>query len=151
MKLRNSLTPPEVIQVNQRTPSDCMVACLQMVTGHQYENLVSLIEHYNDRVPCTPQTSVKILRSLGFNHARRVLDFFISDVVILSVPSLNLEGKTHAVVWDGRIQKLFDPNFEKPGKKFYYPFDIPPGWGYGVLVHRHPEDEDGISIKIGKY
>jgi len=118
--------------VRQRTPHQCMIACIVMATHKPYRQVLTVgIETggYVEGRGCLSEQ--KILTALGLRFEfERGRPSFSSDYIclrrsyhlsadafrdqawgrraIFTVPSLNNPGGHHAVYWDG--QKLLDPN-----------------------------------------
>lgn len=124
------------VLIQQRTPSDCGVCCLAMVTGRPYEDVLAAIGDAFDPVRGLGDEG-RALDRLGFSNAfldgYPVGDFtrlhrgyavspeFFRDMAwgrraLLSVPSLNKEGGWHMVYFDGR--ELFDPSTRTTYQRF---------------------------------
>jgi hypothetical protein len=113
--------------IQQRTSSDCVLACIAMAAGAESWDQV-----------WTQADADKVVESKGvspFDYsdwgARAGLKFDYCSIydtmsqkivkyllkgqrAILSVESLNIDGGSHAVFWDGN--RLWDPNEGVPGK-----------------------------------
>lgn len=117
--------------VPQRTPSDCGICCLAMLTGVPYETVVERVGDAFD-----PERGMRYeqraLERLGFSskyengvpvgdfvHMHRMWafapEFFRSYMfgrrALVTVPSLNFEGKWHMVYWSHG--KVHDPSVGK--------------------------------------
>jgi len=122
---------PSLIQ--QRTPHDCAICCMAMLTGRTYEDVMTIAGSDFD-----PERGMRnehaMLDRLGFKytfenghavgdmvamHRAYALspDFFRGFAwgrrALLSVPSLNYPGQWHMVFYDGHT--LFDPS---PGRTY---------------------------------
>jgi len=125
--------------IQQRTPSDCAICCMAMLTGRSYEDVLAAVGDAFD-----PEKGMryeqKALQRLGFSHAYRngkpigdiscqhrgyqvspeyFLDFTWGRRALITVPSLNIADRHHMVYWDGN--SLFDPN--PPPKRTYERWD----------------------------
>jgi hypothetical protein len=123
--------------VQQRNDHDCVIACLAMWTGHDYDDVASRLVRVNDGV-CLWE-AVKYLRSVG-QPARRSIWWFHTHRAILDLPSLNFVGGMHAVYWDG--ERLFDPNEKRPGRLVWTRelLTAKPSWG-GTVTETPIDDE----------
>ena len=129
------------ILVKQRTPHDCAICCMAMVTGRIYQEVIDIVGDAFD-----PEKGIRrdqeALKRLGFNYTfengEAVGDivcthrgFYISPEfyrsmawgrrALMSVPSLNYEGSLHMVYFDGI--NIFDPS---PGKTYTQFRDLRP-------------------------
>lgn len=118
--------------VQQRTPYDCSVCCMAMLTDRSYEEALTSI---GDAFHPTEgmRREQKALERLGFSHTFSGGEA-IGDVVcrhrgplapeffrqfawgrraLMTVPSLNYAGKWHMIFWDG--VRVWDPS---PGKAY---------------------------------
>lgn len=125
--------------IQQRTPHDCALACMAMLSGKTWEAaneiIGDLIEYEGDRRGMRDEHEA--LRRLGFDgrleNGRpagnvRVMhrgfyispEFFLSMAwgrrALIAVPSLNRLGGWHMVYYDG--QQLFDPSTKLRYQKF---------------------------------
>ena len=123
--------------VIQRSDHDCVVACLAMWTGIDYDRIAAEVPRVGGGV-CL-WDAVKYLRANGYT-ARRSVWWFHSHKAILDLPSLNHVGGMHAVYWDG--DELFDPNQGRPGKLVWTRalLEAKPHWG-GTVTETPIEDE----------
>lgn len=122
--------------VRQREKSDCVIACLAMLTSRDYDDVKSAVgDLYTPDVGVRPE--YEALKRLGFVEEMDLPkiegDFkcyhcpypisaiFFRQLLwgrkcLLSVPSLNIEGQWHMVYYDGRT--VFDPSPKKTYEKF---------------------------------
>ncbi len=122
--------------VKQRTPHDCAVACMAMLTGRTYDSVMAAIGDAFDPEKGMAREETALKR-LGFDNSyasgepagnfvclRR--DWCISTKffrrlawarrALMSVPSLNFEGGWHMVYFDGR--EVYDPSNMKTYSRF---------------------------------
>lgn len=117
--------------IQQRTPHDCALACMAMLTGKTWEETNAIVGHLVDyegdrRGMKDEQEALELLgftndyeagECIGtFVHAHR--GFYISPEyfrsmawgrrALMSVPSLNNPGGWHMIYWDG--SRIFDPS-----------------------------------------
>jgi hypothetical protein len=117
--------------VQQRTPHDCAICCMAMLTGRAYEDVLATVGDAFD-----PEKGMghegQALERLGFDHTFAngvpVGDFtcchrgyavspeFFRDFAwgrraLMNVPSLNRPGGWHMIYWDGA--KVWDPSILK--------------------------------------
>ncbi len=123
--------------VQQRNDSDCVIACLAMWTGRDYDEVAASVVRLNGGV-CLWE-AVTYLRSVG-QQARRSIWWFHTHRAILDLPSVNFVGGMHAVYWDG--EQIFDPNQGRPGRLVWTRelLTARPNWG-GTVTETLLEDE----------
>lgn len=117
--------------IRQRTPHDCAIACMAMLTGRSWEDTSALVGHLVDYEGERRgmRREDEALKLLGFDdrwengepvgsvsHLHR--GFYISPEyfrsiawgrrALMAVPSLNIPGGWHMIYWDGT--KVFDPS-----------------------------------------
>lgn len=106
--------------VTQRTPSDCSICCLAMVSGATYEE--AIVAAGDDYDPEKGMWSVQAaLCRLGrhrddFREIRRGFEIspeYFREIAwgrraFLSVPSLNIENGWHHIYYDG--MNIYDPS-----------------------------------------
>jgi hypothetical protein len=103
-------------QVQQRGDGDCGVACFAMFTGESYERCRELL-----RFKANAGTSeAQMIGALAYHFDVRVsrTDGWADAVPgILTVPSLNMPGRLHFVVWTG--SEVLDPQQGMAGQRAY--------------------------------
>ena len=122
--------------IKQRTPHDCVICSLAMLTGRSYEDVVAAIGDVFD-----PERGVryeqKALERLGFScrfeNGEPAGDFvslhrayafspqFFRSLAwgrraLVSVPSLNYPDGSHMIYWDGIA--VLDPSDKKTYQRF---------------------------------
>ena len=115
--------------VQQPTPHSCVHACLSMITGIPIE---SLIDRFGDHgLSMDEEVTVLVENKLWpyRNTECGPHPFPLEGVYLVTVPSLNLEGKLHRVVVDARTEgyTVFDPNTGRDGRKAYSSDDVMTG------------------------
>jgi hypothetical protein len=99
--------------VQQRSPDDCMICALAMLTGRTYEEVVAAAVAQNPAFPVHGPMSHSILRSVAHGWGFMLLSgiyMLWGSPGIVGVLSPDIPGTGHAVFWDG--EKIIDP---KPG------------------------------------
>lgn len=99
--------------VYQRSPDDCMICALAMLTGRTYEEVVAAALAHDPAFPVQGPLSHSILRSVAHGWGFMLLSgiyMLWSSPGIVGVLSPTIPGTGHAVFWDG--EKIIDP---KPG------------------------------------
>ena len=112
--------------IQQRTPSDCALACIAMAAGASSWDDVWTQEDA-DKIAgkgISPFDYSEWGKRIGLRFdycniyagmSQDIVRFLLrGQAAILSVNSLNIDGGSHAVYWDG--QRLWDPNEGVPGK-----------------------------------
>lgn len=110
--------------VRQKRKYDCVLACLAMATGKEYDLMFS--GDFTQEVEDAHGTGKKGLHDKAFELAGLVRDIDFKSVycgnvarahvesmlwrrrAMIQVPSLNYKGASHYVYWDG--EQLFDPS-----------------------------------------
>jgi hypothetical protein len=111
----------EVNFVQQRYDWDCVIACLAMWTDRSYEQVYHDIanmyptEKFVDRGIDGSQTDA-LMAKYGMLRAI-TMEAWSGTRGILSFPSLNIPGGSHAIFYDGR--NIHDPQKGREGKKWY--------------------------------
>lgn len=109
--------------VKQRTEFDCVLACLCMATGKDYDTLwtpefCDAVEAHRGTVGGLHEQAVKLsglvagedfetVYCIGM-RPEAVMKFIWGRHAMLQVPSLNHEDKMHYVYWDG--ERILDPS-----------------------------------------
>lgn len=124
--------------IKQRTPSDCAICCMAMLTGRPYEDVMQVVGDAFDPERGMRQEQ-KALQRLGFvyrfdngrltddstmacrHRAFEIAPEFFRGLAwgrraLLSVPSLNIPGGWHMVYYDGR--EVLDPSTRKTYSAF---------------------------------
>jgi hypothetical protein len=118
----------EIKLVQQRRDDDCVIACLAMVTGLSYEQILVDFELRDLHLPFREDAILpalvryNIFPSLvvaigGLSHIPT------STVSYVSGPSLNVLGGMHAFIItcdEAGAFKIFDPSFRKVNKKVVF-------------------------------
>ena len=109
--------------VQQTLPNNCVSACIAMVTGFDIEKVTA--EFHQEYCDNTAITEYTYLQNIGYEC--KLLDALFRQpkegfIYIAIVPSLNIQGGSHAVVIqysedDGFI--IHDPNKGREGKLYY--------------------------------
>ena len=100
----------------QRTPYDCGVACVAMISDIPYEKIKE--QHGKEGMRC--EELDEILAWCGIKFERQMYNHLApEEVYIVVVPSLNVQGGTHYIVIDTREESLqeadgYDPDKELP-------------------------------------
>lgn len=91
--------------IEQRGKSDCVICCVAMAVGRTYDE-VSALTNMGD-FGLSHSAEFWLLRRFGWTPIR-LFGFRPMYPSIVTVASLNLPGRLHAVWWDG--DRLFDPS-----------------------------------------
>lgn len=110
--------------VQQKFDADCVVACLAMFLGVEYEEIATHCKGYEIvKFGVSDSVSKRICGMFKIEieplHPT-VMDW--AEPAILTVPSLNqvVDGQTngtHAIYWDGK--RVYDPQKGRKGRKTY--------------------------------
>lgn len=124
--------------VNQSEDFDCVVASLAMYAQIEYSTAFILCMEEGWRPDAAPGgigvpwiVLRKVLIRQGFRPIRT--HQWTDHCGILTVPSLNDRGGTHAVYTEG--YRILDPQSGRPGKRWYGP-DEKPSWCQFVMDAR---------------
>ncbi len=107
----------------QPTSTSCVSTCLAMILGEPAENVID--EFHGRYVNDFDVPEGKLLEERGYDvkyHLTCERYFESGRVYCLGVPSLNIVGGMHAVVFDYRDPDnmiLLDPNEGYPDRKYY--------------------------------
>lgn len=106
----------EITQVTQSLPTSCVSACLAMALGLPQEQVIS---EFHDDYFQGKTTLGKYLTSkgisftpIGFEETFYPEDEDEEHVYFLTVPSLNIEGGLHEIIWhwwEGGGNQIYDP------------------------------------------
>lgn len=114
-------------KVSQTKDYDCIVACLAMFTGEEYEIIYSMLQmagwKEDAKLGVNDNLIYKILKDFGYQPVRSFQVHPIPSIVI--VPSLNKRAGLHAVFFDGD-STVYDPMYGMKFKNTYDP-DYPLG------------------------
>lgn len=98
--------PRQIEFIQQRTKSDCGVACIAMLAGLMYEIVYSLIGR--PRGGAYPDDVLETLEELGF-ESREVAKLPKRGAALVAIHWKNEELSGHFVVWDARRRQFLDP------------------------------------------
>lgn len=122
----------------QPTGDTCTSACLAMLLGTSVDKVVS--EFHSDWRNRKSTPSDYLLENgisfvLNHNPYNNTLEW--GGLFLITVPSLNLDGRLHHILADlrGDLEVILDPNKGREGKRYYT------GWS------REPEDKLGVQLK----
>ena len=106
--------------VNQRKSFDCVVACLSMFTGEDYEIIYGMLKRLGWRddleIGVSDRLIVALLKEFGERPVRSFQLHPVPSLVV--VPSVNKRHTFHCVFYDGD-ETVFDPMYGKKFKNFY--------------------------------
>jgi hypothetical protein len=124
--------------VKQRSEFDCVLACLCMATGKEYNELwtqefAELVEAHRGTAGSLHEQAVKLsglvagedfetIYCIGI-RPEAVLKLLWGRHAMLQVPSLNHEGKMHYIYWDG--ERILDPSNKQT---YQYAETVIPYW-----------------------
>lgn len=96
--------------INQRYRHDCSIACIAMFVGKSYDDIKDKYfptRDFNFRTILNIEFEA-IMYDMGIQIKEdEGFDSMVDSIVILA--SLNDIGKYHAVYWDSKDQKVYDP------------------------------------------
>lgn len=98
--------PRQIEFVQQKTKSDCGVACVAMLAGLMYESVHSLIGR--PRGGAYPDDILETLEELGFEY-REVPKLPKRGMALVAIHWKGEELSGHFVVWDSRRGQFLDP------------------------------------------
>jgi hypothetical protein len=105
--------------IKQKAKWDCSLASIAMMTGRTYEEVFQKFKKFfpkHKRNGLTDEEIFKILKSYKVKP-KIICAVILSVPGIMYLPSKNDKGGSHAVFFDG--EKILDPNYRVPGKKYY--------------------------------
>ncbi|MCK5601938.1 hypothetical protein KAR91_08720 [Candidatus Pacearchaeota archaeon] len=121
--------------VNQHDDKSCGAACMAMLTGEPYKDILNDASDYFLMSEC-----LKKLRDCGFDAFVVIgTGYFAEDTILMAVPSLNVSGGMHWVVFDKGI--VYDPQKGREGRQSYASKLSPLGVGELVVVRTKYADE----------
>jgi hypothetical protein len=118
--------------INQKTNDQCVIASVAMATGLDYDYVLNVASISGAYTSSSGTHASSILNHLDvcyknvYDHNHRISNSFWREMLfgrraILSVKSVNNEGGTHSIFWDGF--KILDPQngntFDDIEKKFF--------------------------------
>ena len=110
--------------VQQPTHNTCTSACLSMITGIPVADVIS--DFHNDWVDGQKTNPSKFLLKHGFEHSQEKFvwnnNIYGGHVYLLTVPSLNIVGGMHHIIFDANQEigkRVFDPIKGRPDKTYY--------------------------------
>lgn len=114
-------------KVVQKSNYDCIVACLAMFTGEDYEIIYNILQRNgwkrDAKLGVNDNLIYKLLKEFGHQPVRSFHIHPVPSIVI--VPSLNVRAGLHAVFFDGE-DRVLDPMYGMKYKNTYDP-DYPIG------------------------
>lgn len=118
--------PEKITHQMQPTGNSCSSACLAMILDLPAQEIINDFhqDYFDGKTrPFNYLSKVREISNIRRCYSDEWLDGDSWGVFLAVVPSLNLEGITHSVVFDCRDYLIvLDPNKGKPNKK-YYTFD----------------------------
>lgn len=121
--------------VNQHDDLSCGAACVAMLTGADYNSLVEDDNDYTLMSEC-----LKALQAHGHDAFVVVgTGYFAEDTMLMAVPSLNIAGGMHWVVYSNG--EVFDPQDGREGRCSYARKLSPMGVGELIIVKTKYADE----------
>lgn len=121
--------------VTQEDDDGCVHACIAMVTGQSYKDVRAV-----DRHELSMFRVISILSYFGYigePQTYPVLPLTSATVALVTVPSLNIPGGNHQVVWVADDLKVFDPNEMRAGRKWYTTQTMK-SWSEVIIVKENP-------------
>ena len=124
-KFKRDIVEPKSNQLITQGTWECAAASLSMLINIPFKDVkdcLTSLGWQNDEEglgidSMTVATKILINKTLTSSFE----NFY--DPSILTVPSINLKGRSHAVFWDGK--ELLDPQFHNENKKHYSPLWTP--------------------------
>lgn len=93
--------------IKQRTPYDCALACLVMVIGQDYDHVRSKIPDTGEGMYTNEILDTLDAFDIEWDYSKEV-PVSDKDTFILTVPSKNVEGRLHSIVY--HHGKVYDPS-----------------------------------------
>jgi hypothetical protein len=147
----------KIKHVTQPTPHSCVHACLSMVTGLSVHDLIA---RFSDDDGLDYPKTATVLTEMGIMPVSMPAitphTMPICGAYFVSVPSLNLPGRSHQVVvnLEGEKWVLYDPNDGYDGRKFYARDSMMTGevksYGDVILLMSLP-DHKGTAERLKLY
>lgn len=110
MKIVNNIK-----KIKQKYKSDCAPACIAMLFGISLKKALKLVHPKHKKGESYSTYTSKLflfLRAQGLKVRKRYIKS-LSEVKCPSILLISVDNKTytnHAVIYDGRIKKIFDPS-----------------------------------------
>ena len=128
----------------QPTWNSCTSTCLAIITGQPVQDV---IDEFHDAFHSREMFEDDYLESKGikFEYGKRNQLIDGEGIYLLTVPSLNIEGGAHSIVYhiykeegsEGYFHVLYDPAEGREGKKFY--------------VHHFHTEKNDLAVKLKFY
>lgn len=121
----------------QLTDSSCVAACLAIVTGADQQQIIGEMAA-DEGQRGSLQDEFRQWVRLGYLPSLLPYNLLqMGEVIVATVPSLNVVGGNHRIVIDcrGDGMEVIDPNEGRPGKKFYT-VDSLHSWTEATVVQR---------------
>lgn len=131
--------PVRFYWVSQRADYDCVLACLAMATGRPYEELWPqefLAEVEKAKGTGSGDLHERAFTLAGLERKRDYISVYCGQLAsgavckflwgrraLVQVPSLNYEGASHYVYWDG--ENVFDPSTKQ---RYLWLSSVSPEW-----------------------
>ena len=113
----------KIKHVTQYTPRACVAACIEMVTfgALDQREIHRQMKADSGRHGTGTEDEYRQLVRMGFMPIPAVMNqLTMGDLLLVTVPSLNIIGGNHRVVIDLRDEHvLYDPNEGREGAKLY--------------------------------
>lgn len=102
----------------------CAASALAMITGDHIffvKQAMGKCGWRNDEYGASDRVLIEATRLLGKDLIRIPRSDFSEDMgpALITVPSLNYKDRAHGVAWNGK--EILDPNYGRPGRKFWGP------------------------------
>lgn len=117
-------TEPRIKSQMQLTKTGCVAACIAMACGKPVKEIMGEYHHPEDGIDF--HSFLGALKIEGVPYIEYTATGFLpyNRVFIISVPSLNIQGHTHAIVVQTQSKEeggcfILDPNSGRPGAKCY--------------------------------
>lgn len=108
----------------QLTKSSCVPACIAMITGVDQQLIIDEMAKHNDSCAGMHAECRQWVRMGYLPHAVPMNDLVYGrgKVMLATVPSLNIPGGNHRVIFDWQDESgivVYDPNDGYPGREVY--------------------------------
>lgn len=107
--------------VKQETKNGCVIACLATVTENTFDHVHNLTKIDTNEKGVGMQEKLRLLGVLGHSWVHIFPPVLMFDrIYIATVPSLNMQGQNHSVVFDMYADEyVLDPNQGRKNKLVY--------------------------------